>query len=100
MRKLIAATCTSVLLMAGFTGAAAAQVDQDGLVNVAIGDIVIQDIKVNVAANVLANICANVDADVIVAVLAEVDVTGVPNTEQTCDLAGRRADQTIVITNN
>ncbi|HWM13388.1 MAG TPA: hypothetical protein VNO56_02825 [Gaiellaceae bacterium] len=54
------ATLFTVSLMAvGFTGPASGQVAiQDGLVNVAIGDVeVLNDARIGVAANVAANIC-------------------------------------------
>lgn len=98
MRKMIASLSASALLFAGLAGSAAA-VTQDGLVNVNVGDITIQDINVTVAANVLAGVCANVDADVVLAVLSNVDATGGPST-LTCDLRGPRGDQTITITDN
>ena len=47
MRKIMATLFASALLFGGLAGTASAQV-QDGLVNVAIGDITVQD--VNVAA--------------------------------------------------
>ena len=99
MRKTIASLFASAMLVAGLAGSASAQVEQDGLVNVNVGPITIEDVNVNVAANVLAGVCANVNVDAVVAVLSEVDATGAPAT-LTCDLRGPRGDQTITITNN
>lgn len=57
MRKLIATLFATSLLGAGVASTAAAQV-QDGLVNVAIGDVtILEDVNVGVAAQVAANIC-------------------------------------------
>jgi hypothetical protein len=99
MRKMLASLFASALLFGGLAASASAQVQQDGLVNVAVGDITVQDINVNVAANVIAAVCANIDVDAAVAVLGAVDATGAPDT-LTCDLRGPFPDQTITITNN
>ena len=79
------ATVFAVSLMAvGFTGPASGQVAvQDGLVNVAIGDVeVLNDARIGVAAVVAANICGvNVGP---VAVLGRaVDRSG--DTETVCE---------------
>lgn len=47
----------SLLMVAGSAFPASAQQEQDGLVNVAIGDITIEDINVGVAALIAANVC-------------------------------------------
>jgi hypothetical protein len=76
LRKKLLAVCTASTLAFGIAGAPAAeaQVIQDGLVSVSIGNVnVLRDVDVAVAANVVANICAQ---DVTVAVLAAVDQTG------------------------
>ncbi len=57
MRKLVVTLFSSALLFAGFAGSAGAQVQQDGLVNVAIGDITIEDVNVNIAAQIAAAVC-------------------------------------------
>lgn len=97
----MASVCATSLLAAGALAptAAAAHQNQSGLVNVAVGDVTIRDINVNVAANVLAGICANVDANVILGVLSTVDQTGIADASQVCDLRGPRGDQVINITN-
>lgn len=50
-------SATAVVAAGAFAPGAAAQQQQDGLVNVAIGDITIQDVNVGVAANIAANVC-------------------------------------------
>jgi hypothetical protein len=57
MRRSIVVLLMAGALSLGLTGLAAAQ-QQDGLVNVAIGDItILEDVNVGVAAQVAANIC-------------------------------------------
>jgi hypothetical protein len=57
MRRSIVALLVAGALSLGLAGPAPAQV-QDGLVNVAIGDItILEDVNVGVAAQVAANIC-------------------------------------------
>lgn len=57
--RMIAATAlTSVTLFTGASAASAQVAVQDGLVNVAIGDVtILEDVRVGVAAQVAANIC-------------------------------------------
>lgn len=72
MRKFAAAAAGSLMLVGAVGVPAEAQV-QDGLVNVAIGDVtILEDVRVALAANVVANVCG-----VSVNVLS-VDQTGVP----------------------
>ncbi len=53
-----AAACASAVLAFGAAGPAAAQVQQDGLVNVNVGDVtILEDVNIGVAAVVAANIC-------------------------------------------
>jgi len=57
-KKTIVAVFASAAVVAGVAAPASAGDNiQDGLINVAIGDITIQDINVNVAAQVAAAIC-------------------------------------------
>ncbi len=57
MRKIIAASVASLALAVPAT-AAAQPVDQDGLVNVNVGDVtILEDVNVGVAAIVAANVC-------------------------------------------
>jgi hypothetical protein len=68
MRKMMASLFASALLFAGLAGSASAQVEQDGLVNVNIGDVtILEDVQVAVAANIVAAVCAQ---DINLALLA------------------------------
>lgn len=56
--KVIVSVFASGIAMVGFAAPASAATQvQDGLVNVAVGDITIQDINVGVAAQVAAQVC-------------------------------------------
>lgn len=56
----------ALLLSVGFAAPANAQI-QDGLVNVAIGDVtILEDVRVGVAANVIAQICGTKVGPVVV----------------------------------
>lgn len=79
-------------LMVPFAGA---QVEQDGLVNISIGDITIQDVNVTVAAQVAAAVCANLDLNAAVLAVQEVDEGG---QDLVCRIG--RSPQDLVITNN
>jgi hypothetical protein len=57
LRRYVAVTFAALSLAVVGAPMAGAQVEQDGLVNVNIGDITIQDINVGVAAAVAANVC-------------------------------------------
>jgi hypothetical protein len=94
VRKYVVTLCASVILFGGMAAPAAAQVEQDGLVNVAIGDITIQDVNVNVAAQIAAAICANLDLNAAVLAVQEVDEEG---TSFDCRIGRSRQD--LVITN-
>ena len=58
-KRFFATLFAGSLLAVGFTGPASSQVAvQDGLVNVAIGDVeVLNDARIGVAAQVAANVC-------------------------------------------
>jgi hypothetical protein len=57
-KKLVASLFATALMAFSVTAPAGAQVEQDGLVNVAIGDInILNDANVGVAAQVAANVC-------------------------------------------
>jgi hypothetical protein len=58
-KKLGASLFVTAFLVAGVAApsASAANQQQNGLVNVAIGDITIQDVNVGVAAQIAANVC-------------------------------------------
>jgi hypothetical protein len=58
MRRSIVAVFATMTLGIGLAGPAAAQVQQDGLVNVNVGDVtILEDVNIGVAAVVAANIC-------------------------------------------
>jgi hypothetical protein len=69
MRKTLATLSASALLFGGLVGTASAQVEQDGLVNVNIGDITLTD-TVDAAVLIAANVCPNVNVGA-VAILAD-----------------------------
>ena len=57
-RKFVATVSASALLALGVGAPVASAQNQDGLINVAIGDVtILQDVNVGIAANVAANIC-------------------------------------------
>jgi hypothetical protein len=67
LRKKTASLATCVALAVGMVGAPVAQAQQNGLVNVEIGDVtILRNVDVALAANVVANVCALVEADVLV----------------------------------
>jgi hypothetical protein len=76
IRKALATTAATALFL---VPAAAGQQQQDGLVNVAIGDITVQDINVGVAATVAATVC-DVKVGPIAVLARQVDRTGVERT--------------------
>lgn len=94
MRKLMASLASSALLFAGFAGAAAAQVEQDGLVNVNIGDVTLTD-TVDAAVLIAANVCPNVNVGA-VAILADRVDAGNVRQVTLC----RTEDGRVTITNN
>jgi hypothetical protein len=54
----LAAACAIALLAIGVAAPVAAAQQQDGLVNVAIGDVtVLQDVNIGIAAQVAAHVC-------------------------------------------
>ena len=69
---------------------ASAQIEQDGLVNVNIGDVtILEDVNIAIAALVAANICG-VDVGPVAVLGQAVDASG--DTETVCtNRAGRRA---------
>ncbi|MDQ4026671.1 MAG: hypothetical protein M3214_01270 [Actinomycetota bacterium] len=89
-KKLVVLTLVIAILLLGvMVPFAGAQVVQDGLVNVAIGDITIEDVNVNVAAQIAAAICAQ-----------DVNVLAVDQGQGAvrCDIGASNRD--LVITNN
>jgi hypothetical protein len=88
------AATLSVTAIAAFAVAApagAANQNQDGLVNVAIGDITIQDVNVGVAANIVANVCG-VKVGPVAVLATQVDAGGA--VDPVCNaLGGVRLEQ-------
>jgi hypothetical protein len=79
VKRAFATLTTTALLVVGVAGPAAAQPRQNGLVNVAVGDITVQDVNVGVAANIVAAVCGVAVGPV--AVLAtQVDRSGLTQT--------------------
>jgi hypothetical protein len=69
----------SALLFVGAAGPASAQ-QQDGLVNVAVGDVtILQDVNVGVAAQVAANVCG-VKVGPVAVLATQVDRSGAQQT--------------------
>ena len=83
-RKLAASLSVSAVLVAGAAAPAGAQT-QDGLVNVAIGDITLEDINVGVAAQIAANVCC-VKVGPVAVLGRAVDRSG--ETETICEAGG------------
>ena len=82
-----------------FTGglAPANAVQQDGLVNVNIGDVtILEDVRIAVAATVLANVC---NIPVTVNVLAEVTEVDQPGSDDIFTCTARNG-RTIAVTDN
>lgn len=77
IKKALAAVSASALLVVSGAGpAAAATQTQDGLVNVAVGDVTIaRDVNVGVGADVAANVCG-VNVGPVTALAQQVDATG------------------------
>lgn len=76
IRKYAAATLLSGMLAVGVAGPAMAQ--QNGLVNVEIGDVdvtVLEDVRVGVAAGIAANICG-VKVGPVAILATQVDASG------------------------
>jgi hypothetical protein len=93
-KKGIIALMLLSLLAFGSAAPVLAQV-QDGLVNVAIGDVtILEEVDVALAANVVANVCALVVADVLV-LANQVDATSTPFV---CKQRG--SGRPVAITNN
>ena len=79
--KAVAVMCSTALFGGAVAAPAAyAQTKQDGLVNVQIGDITIQDVNVAVAANIVATACDLVDVTNVAILANETDQTSRQNT--------------------
>lgn len=89
MLSKVRTTAVTVFASAALVGGGAmvpaqAQQVQDGLVNVAIGDITIEDVNVGVAANIAANVCG-VKVGPVAVLGRAVDRTGTTETVCTND---------------
>jgi hypothetical protein len=95
MRKRIAAVLATCALSIGVgADVAAAQPEQNGLVNVIIGDVtILENVGVGVAANVVANVCG---VQVNAAVIAEQVVRNNEPLVRTCEAVA--GDPTVTIT--
>ena len=89
-RRFVVSLVASVTLALGIGAPSAFAQEQDGLVNVIIGDITIQDVNVAVAANIAAGICVQ-DVNVLAVDQGEADVV--------CEI-GRGGRQELRITQN
>jgi hypothetical protein len=69
-RRYVAVTFAALSLAVVGAPLASAQVDQDGLVNVNIGPVTVEDVNVNAVIDVVANVCPNVGVGT-VAILAD-----------------------------
>jgi len=75
----------AALVTAAAAPASAANAVQDGLVNVAVGDITVQDINVGVAAQIAANACDLVNVGQVAVLARAVDRSGESTTVCTSD---------------
>ena len=81
IKRVAASLCVTGALIAGVGAApaAAANQQQNGLVNVAVGDITVSDVNVGVAAGIAANVCG-VNVGPVAVLATNVDATGVQRT--------------------
>jgi hypothetical protein len=87
VKRAFATLTTTALLVVGIAGpASAANQAQNGLVNVAVGDITVQDVNVGVAAQVVAAVC-NVAVGPVAVLAAQTNRTGIAQTG-TCPAQG------------
>jgi len=92
-QKSIATLFAGTVLAVGIASPASAQT-QDGLVNVMVGDVVVQDaVDIGVAAQVAANIC-NVKVGPVAVLATVVDRTG--NDSRTICMTNQEQDGEIV----
>jgi hypothetical protein len=75
-KKLFASVfAAALMLLAVASPATAARQQQNGLVNVQVGDIMIRDVNVGVAAEIVAQVCAIAEVDALV-LAQQVDASG------------------------
>ncbi len=87
VRKTIITMFAGAAVVAGAGPASAATQNQDGLVNVAIGDITISDVNVGVAAQIVATVCG-VKVGPVAVLGRAVDRSGASSTVCTTDAGG------------
>jgi hypothetical protein len=75
-KRIVASMCATAALVASVGAAPAAAQVQNGLVNVAIGDITIRDVNIGVAAGIAANVCG-VSVGPVAVLATRVDATSV-----------------------
>jgi hypothetical protein len=88
VKRAFATLTATALLVVGAAGPASAQTQQNGLVNVAVGDITVQDVNVGVAANIVAAVCG-VAVGPVVVLATQVDRTGITQSAN-CPATGGR----------
>ena len=94
-RKAAAATLISGMLSVGVAAPAMAQ--QNGLVNVEVGDVtILENVAVGIAANAAANICG-VKVGPIAVLATQVDASG-QDSPVICDADASELTQNVVIT--
>lgn len=85
LKKTAATVCvTAMAVVAVAAPPSAAQQQQDGLINIAIGDITIEDVNIGVAALIAANVCGQQVGPVVV-LAQKVDATSQQETVCTTD---------------
>jgi hypothetical protein len=76
IKKLMVVVIVAAMIAVGVAGPASAKnntVIQDGLVNVAVGDVtILEDVNIAVAADVVAQVCG-LNVDVVAGIIADVD---------------------------
>lgn len=98
MRKITAAAAGSLFIIGAVAAPSQAvrDVDQDGLVNVSVGNVtILEDVNVAVAANVAAQVCG-VKVGPVILLAQEVDAND--TTRVVCDQQGQRND--VELSNN
>ena len=89
MKRAFATLSATAMLSVGIAGpAAAANQQQNGLVNVAVGDITVQDVNVGVAAQVVAAVC-QVAVGPVAVLAAQTNRTGIAQSGD-CPATGGR----------
>lgn len=93
VRRSIASVFAGAALMGASAAPSLAQPVQDGLINVAVGDVtVLEDVNIGVAAQVAANICG-VKVGPVAVLGRAVDRSGTPATVCTADQGPIRLTQ-------